>query len=195
MQIVPSEESVYEDARIAFAELDRRQPDPARRLLYGHSLGGAVALDLATREGMGERIAAVVVESTFTSMPALVKGLRWGWVPGLDFAITQRFDSLSKVARVDKPLLIIHGTADRLVPEAMAEELHAAAGSRVKHLVKLEGASHSGATRHPAYARAVGEFLRTIEAATAAPAHTQQLSLLSRETVLEPAAPRAPAAD
>jgi len=182
-EIVPSEESVYEDARVAFEELGRRQPDPARRLLYGHSLGGAVALDLATREGMGERIAAVVVESTFTSMPALVKGLRWGWVPGLDFAITQRFDSLSKIARVDKPLLIIHGTADRLVPESMAEELHAAAGSRVKRLVKLEGASHSGASRHPDYARAVRDFLGAGAITTAAPYFEFPL-----ESPLQPAA-------
>ena len=76
----------------------------------------------AARDGVGEGVAAVVVESTFTSIPALVKGLRWGWVPGLDYAITQRFDSLSKVSRVDKPLLILHGTADRLVPESMADE-------------------------------------------------------------------------
>jgi len=81
--IVPSEESVYEDARAALAELDRRQPDPARRLLYGHSLGGAVALELAAHDSVGERIAAVVVESTFTSIPALVRSMRWGWRPDL----------------------------------------------------------------------------------------------------------------
>lgn len=159
-EIVPSEESVYEDARAAFAELMRLQPDPAKRLLYGHSLGGAIALDLAARNGPGEGVSAVVVESTFTSMPAVIKGMAWGWIPGIEFAITQRFDSLSKVPQVDEPLLIIHGTSDRLVPPSMADELHDAAGSRAKRVVKLEGAAHSGATRHPGYAEAVLEFMR-----------------------------------
>lgn len=175
-QIAPSEESVYEDARAAFAELERRQPDPTRRVLYGHSLGGAVALDVAARGGAGERVAAVVVESTFTSIPALVRGMRWGWLPGLDSAITQRFDSLAKVAQVDVPLLIIHGTADRLVPPSMADELHAAAGSRLKRLVKLEGASHSGASRHPDYASAVLEFMRSAASSSVASVTTTQLS-------------------
>jgi alpha-beta hydrolase superfamily lysophospholipase len=166
-QIVPSEESVYRDAHAAFEELERRQPDPGRRVLYGHSLGGAVALELAA-DGLGPRIGAVVVESTFTSIPALVRGMRWGWLPGLDYAITQRFDSISKLARVENPLLVIHGTGDRLVPDSMADELHAAAGSRVKRVVKLDGATHSGASRHPEYADAVRAFMHLAEIATVA---------------------------
>jgi hypothetical protein len=160
--MVPSERSVYADARAAFAELERRQPDPARRVLYGHSLGGAVALDLAADDGLRGRMTAVVVESTFTSMPALVRGMRWGWLPGLDSAITQRFDSLAKAGSVDVPLLLIHGTADRLVPDEMADELHAAAGSRLKRVVKLDGASHSGASRHAQYADAVRDFMSLV---------------------------------
>ena len=100
--------------------------------------------------------------------PDWARRLHWGWLPGLDYAITQRFDSLSKVAREDKPLLIIHGTADRLVPVPMADELHAAAGSRRERLVKLERASHSGASRHPADADAVRKLLRTTMLASTA---------------------------
>jgi fermentation-respiration switch protein FrsA (DUF1100 family) len=106
----------------------------------------------------------VVVESTFTSIPEVAKGLRWGWVPGLDLAITQRFDSLAKVGRVEEPLLILHGTADGVVPHEMADALYAAAAAQPKRVVKLEGASHSGASRHPGYPVAVREFLATLPA-------------------------------
>jgi hypothetical protein len=106
----------------------------------------------------------VVVESTFTSIPALVRGMRWGWLPGLDAAITQRFDSLTKVAQIDAPLLIIHGTDDRLVPRAMAHALYAAARSHPKRLVELEGATHSGVSRHPEYGKAVQDFMRSAAA-------------------------------
>ena len=163
-ELVPSEDSARTDTRVAFEELMHREPDPARRVVYGHSLGGALALDLAAGNRPDEGIAAVVVESTFTSIPEVAKGLRWGWVPGLDLAITQRFDSLAKVGRVEEPLLILHGTADGVVPHEMADALYAAAAAQPKRVVKLEGASHSGASRHPGYPVAVREFLATLPA-------------------------------
>ncbi|MEY2897134.1 MAG: hypothetical protein RL669_1403 [Pseudomonadota bacterium] len=163
-ELVPSEDSARADTRVAFEELMRREPDPTRRVVYGHSLGGALALDLAAGNRPDEGIAAVVVESTFTSIPEVAKGLRWGWVPGLDLAITQRFDSLAKVGRVEEPLLILHGTADGVVPHEMADALYAAAAAQPKRVVKLEGASHSGASRHPGYPVAVREFLATLPA-------------------------------
>jgi alpha-beta hydrolase superfamily lysophospholipase len=163
-ELVPSEDSARTDTRVAFEELMRREPDPTRRVVYGHSLGGALALDLAAGNRPDEGIAAVVVESTFTSIPEVAKGLRWGWVPGLDLAITQRFDSLAKVGRVEEPLLILHGTADGVVPHEMADALYAAAAAQPKRVVKLEGASHSGASRHPGYPVAVREFLATLPA-------------------------------
>ncbi len=158
-EILPSEDSAREDARAALAELKRREPDPGRRYLFGHSLGGALAIDLAAEPGASQQVAAVVVESTFTSIPAVVQEMKWGWIPGLQIAISQRFDSISKVAQIQAPLLILHGTADSLVPPAMADELLAAATTPRKRLVKLEGAGHSGASRHPAYADAVLDFL------------------------------------
>ncbi|MEG2154545.1 MAG: alpha/beta fold hydrolase [Burkholderiaceae bacterium] len=157
-EILPSEDSARADTRAALTELKRRQPDPARRYLYGHSLGGALAIDLAAERGADE-FAAVVVESTFTSIPAVVQEMKWGWIPGIQLAIRQRFDSINKVAKIEAPLLIVHGTADGLVPPAMADELFAAAASPVKRLVKFEGVGHSGVSRHPGYADAVMSFL------------------------------------
>jgi pimeloyl-ACP methyl ester carboxylesterase len=143
--LLPSEDTALEDARAALDELFRRQPDPHRRFVYGYSLGGALAIALASeRDGL----AGVVVESTFTSIVDLVRSTRWGWLPFVDVAVTQDFDSRSRIARVNEPLLLLHGTADGVIPHTMSDELLAAATSvrpGYKRLVKFEGAGHRGA--------------------------------------------------
>ena len=174
-ELLPSEETAYEDARAAFEELKRREPDPARRFIYGHSLGGALAIDLAagplkeSENGVG----GIIIESTFTSIPAVVRGMKYGWVPGIGLVVTQPFDSATKIGKVETPLLIIHGTADGIVPHAMADELFAAAASKVKKVIKIEGGTHSGASRvgGAAYRDAVLDFVRrsSQQSATATP--------------------------
>jgi len=165
--ILPSETTAGEDARAAFDELRRRQPDASRRYLYGHSLGGALAIQLAA-ELPADQLAGVVVEATFTSIPDLVKGMRWGWVPGLGLVVTQRFDSAARIGKVTAPLLILHGTADNVVPHAMADALYQRAGSRDKRVVKLDGASHSGRSGSAAaYREAVRSFVQSATASTA----------------------------
>ena len=142
--LLPSEDSAAQDTRVAFDELKRRQPDAARRYIYGHSLGGALAIELAS-ELPKDQVAGVIVDSTFTSIPDLVRGMRWGWIPGIGLVVTQRFDSAARIGRVSAPLLILHGTEDNVVPHTMADELYQRAGSRDKRIVKIEGGSHSGA--------------------------------------------------
>ncbi len=163
-ELLPSEETAYEDARVALEELKRREPDPARRFIYGHSLGGALAIDLAAGplKQPANQIGGVIIESTFTSIPAVVRGMKYGWVPGIGLAVTQPFDSATKIGRVEVPLLIIHGTADGIVPHAMADELYAAASSKIKQLIKIEGGTHSGASRvgGTTYRDAVIDFVR-----------------------------------
>jgi alpha-beta hydrolase superfamily lysophospholipase len=170
--LLPSEDTACEDARAALAELKRREPDPTRRFIYGHSLGGALAVDLAAGplKEPGNEVSGIVIEATFTSIPAIVRETKWGWVPGIGLAVTQTFDSASKIGRVDAPLLIIHGTADNIVPHTMADELYAAAASRDKQLVKIDGATHSAASRvgGATYRNAVLGFVRRAASASAA---------------------------
>ena len=159
-ELLPSERSAYEDALAALHELARRQPDPARRFVYGHSLGGAIAIDLAARAD-DVSMAGIVVESSFTSIRDMLTTLRWGDLPGAGLLVTQRFASTRKLAAITSPLLIIHGTADRVVPHTMSDELYAAAISvpkGLKRLVKIEGASHSGSVRNQDYEEAVTRF-------------------------------------
>jgi alpha-beta hydrolase superfamily lysophospholipase len=170
--LLPSEESATEDARLAFEELKRRQPDASRRYLYGHSLGGALAIDIAARELRADpsAVAGVIIESTFTSIPDVVRGMKWGWVPGIGLAVTQPFDSVSKIRDVRAPLLVLHGTSDSVVPHTMADTLYEAAGSREKTLVKIEGGTHSGSSRTggPVYRDAVLDFVRRTGSTTTA---------------------------
>lgn len=158
--LLPSEQTAYQDALAGLRELARRQPDPAKRFIYGHSLGGAVAIDLAAR-AQDVAVAGIVIESSFTNIRDMLSTLDWGHLPGVGLFVTQRFASDSKLAAITQPLLILHGTGDRVVPHTMSDELYAAARSvppGLKRLVKLEGASHSGSVRSPAYGQAVQGF-------------------------------------
>jgi fermentation-respiration switch protein FrsA (DUF1100 family) len=144
---VPSEESAYEDARLAFEELKRREPRADQRYVYGHSLGGAIAIDLATRKDTQGQFAGLIVEASFTRIADLVREFKWGWVPGLSLLITQDFDSLAKVRDLAKPVLFIHGTRDGVIPYRMSEQLYAAAQkapASARQLLIVEGGNHSG---------------------------------------------------
>ncbi|MBV7484265.1 alpha/beta hydrolase [Bordetella sp. BOR01] len=161
--LLPSEETAFEDAAAALRELERRQPDPARRFVYGHSLGGAIAIDLAARDDMSP-FAGLIVESSFTSIAAMLGTLKWGKLPGASLLVTQPFASIEKLATLTTPTLFLHGTADRVVPHTMSDELFAAAlkvPPDLKRLVKIDGASHSGAIRSgQTYETAVRDFVR-----------------------------------
>lgn len=160
---LPSEASALEDAMAGLKELARLQPDPARRFVYGHSLGGAIAIDLAARPDQPD-FAGLIVESSFTSISAMLATLKWGRVPGASLLVTQPFDSVDKLAAMHTPMLFMHGTADRVVPHTMSDELYAAARSvspDLKRLVKIEGATHSGAFRSgEQYDDAVKTFIK-----------------------------------
>lgn len=139
--IVPTEASIHADARTAWEELRQRQPQPGRRVIFGHSMGGAVAVALASELQQGRDYGALILESTFTRMPevAAVAGF-WG---RLAASVTSlEFDSLSRVARVDAPLLMLHGTADHTVPVELGRRLRDAARPGVRW-VEIPGGTHS----------------------------------------------------
>jgi alpha-beta hydrolase superfamily lysophospholipase len=133
---LPSEEMAYEDARAAWDWLAARFPDRPR-YIFGHSLGGAIAIDLASKV-KDER--GVIVEGTFTSMADLVSTMKWGWLP-IGPLITQRFDSMQKVASLGAPLLVVHGEDDNLIKVELGRKLYEAAQVRKRFLL-VEGGSH-----------------------------------------------------
>jgi hypothetical protein len=144
----PSEQSVYEDARVAWSKLTALQPDPVRRYIYGHSLGGAVAIDLAAWLGAGDGpppARGLIVESTFTTLADMARALSYEWLP-VQWILSQKFDSVDKMARVRMPVLVVHGEADRYVPARFSKVLYDAARGP-KELLLIDGGSHNNSMR------------------------------------------------
>jgi uncharacterized protein len=133
---LPSERTACEDARAAWRWLAARHPH-AKRYVYGHSLGGAIGVQLAADV---DDAAGLIVEGTFTSIPEVFGTLKWGWLP-LRPLITQRFDSVRRVPHVKAPLLVVHGSDDELIRPEMGRALYERA-TAPKRFVLVEGGSH-----------------------------------------------------
>jgi fermentation-respiration switch protein FrsA (DUF1100 family) len=131
----PSEEGLYRDAVAAWHYLaGRADTAGAPRLIFGRSLGGAVAVELATRvEADG-----LILESTFPSVRTLARLMFPFPLPDLPV----KYDSLSKIGRIRMPLLAIHGERDELIPFADGRALFEAA-PEPKVWVPIPGAGHN----------------------------------------------------
>ncbi|MFS8867853.1 alpha/beta hydrolase [Synechococcus sp. H65.1] len=127
---IPSEAGAYKDIEAAYAYLRDQGIPPGRILLYGRSVGGGPSVYLAAHKPVG----GLILESTFvTAFRVLTR------IPLLPF---DRFDNLSRIAQINCPLLILHGTQDRLIPFWHAEALYQAARDP-KRLIPIEGADHN----------------------------------------------------
>lgn len=148
----PTEQSCYASGDAAYKWLaDEQKIAPSRIVLCGESLGGGTAVELATRH----EHRALVLVFTFTSLPDAAK-YHYPFLPTRT-AMRTRFDNLSKIAKCPRPVLIVHGTADRTVPFSHGEKLFAAA-NEPKLFVPVGGAGHDLATTS-AVAPALAEFL------------------------------------
>ena len=136
----PSESRLYEDATAAWDYLVYRMGVGAGRVvLYGHSLGGAVAAELALRRPAS---CAVVLDSTFTTMSEMGRR-EYPWMP-IDWLLSERFETQSKLGRLSLPILLVHGGRDGLAPVAMMERLYRAA-QEPKQQIVVTGAGHENA--------------------------------------------------
>ena len=164
---LPSEATVYEDARIAWERLKVLQPDARKRLIYGHSLGGAVAVDLAAELGQdaekGQPIQArgLIIESTFTNLGDVAAALATTYTSlPVRWLVSQKFDSIDKIAEVNMPVLIVHGTADQFVAPRFSQALFEAA-REPKNLLMVPGGNHNNSMNlgRQAYAQAIQALL------------------------------------
>lgn len=132
----PSEEGLYRDGEAAWRYLsEERGVAPARIVLFGDSLGAAVAVDLATRV----EAAGLIVQSGFSSVPDMAAA-HFPFVPRA--LIRTKMDSLSKVQKVQGPKLFIHSPQDEVVPYELGRRLFEAAGEP-KRFLDIPGASHN----------------------------------------------------
>lgn len=135
----PIESQVYEDAQAAWNYLTQKRQIPADQILiYGHSIGGAIAIELATKQ---PEAAALIVQSSFTSMRDLTKRFGLYWFLPMELLLKQHFESLEKMKSITMPVLIIAGDSDLQIPVAMAKSLYKNA-SGFKQLIVIEGGGH-----------------------------------------------------
>jgi uncharacterized protein len=155
----PSEAGLYRDGAAALAQV-RALPDadPARIVLFGRSLGAAVAVELATREP----VRGLILESPFTSIRAMAR-LALPGVP-LGPLLRTRYDSLAKIECLRAPLLVLHSPTDEVVPYAQGEALYAAAPEPKRFHAIGGGAGHNDTYRRggEAYWQALHEFLASL---------------------------------
>ena len=139
--MTPSERSILQDADVAWAELERREPRAGRRVIYGHSMGSGVAVDLASRHRAPTDYAALILESAFTSFDGVAQDAGW-WGRLLASLNHEHFASVEKIRQVHAPLLMLHGSADDTVPLRLGLQLYAAA-HRPKRWVPIDGGGHA----------------------------------------------------
>lgn len=133
----PREKGLYLDVRAAYRHLtEELGRAPGRIVLFGHSLGGAVAIDAA----LDLPVAGLVVQATFTQIRDMARRI----VPGmpLHWIARNRFRSLEKVGKIPLPKLFVHGEKDLSVPPELGRILFDAA-SEPKELLLLPRAGHN----------------------------------------------------
>ena len=131
-----NEAGMYEAADLAYAALrERPDVDPRRIYVYGRSLGTAAATHVASTHD----VAGLILESPFTSGRGMARQ-HYRIVP--TFLVRLQLDNEARIARIHCPILILHGTRDKLVPITMGRAVAAAAGGPVEFM-EIEGAGHN----------------------------------------------------
>jgi pimeloyl-ACP methyl ester carboxylesterase len=137
----PSEEGTYSDSDAVMAYLlSSKNLEPSQTVLWGHSLGCAIATEVATKYPTR----ALILQSGFTSIPAM-SSHKYPCLPGVGFLtkilFKTKYDILSKLGRVHVPILVIHGDQDSVVPHYMGETIFSYARSP-KRFYSVKGAGH-----------------------------------------------------
>lgn len=150
----PFEGGLYEDAHCAFEWLLARGVDPKRLVLWGESLGTAVATEIAARIDC----AGLVLQSPFTN----IQDMAVGFPAMLRSIVQQKFDSLAKIAAVGEPLLVFHSPRDEIVPFEQGRRLFDAARDP-KTFCELSRAGHNTTwSEKDTVLKAFADFLATL---------------------------------
>jgi len=113
----PSEQGLYEDARSTLNWLKIKGVKEKNLILYGESLGTAVAIEIAQNKDL----AGIILESPFTSMVELAQKY-YPFIP-VKFLLKDKYETIKKLPNINSPLLVLHGKLDSIVPFSMGEEL------------------------------------------------------------------------
>ncbi|MCX5804900.1 MAG: alpha/beta hydrolase [Proteobacteria bacterium] len=133
----PSEEGTYLDAEAAWDYLIQCGNSPEKIIVYGQSLGGAIATEVAIRK----KPVALIIESSFTSMPDLGSKL-YPWLP-VKLLAKYQYSTLTKISIINFPKLIIHSPDDEIVPFKHGRILYEKA-SQPKDFLEIRGGHNDG---------------------------------------------------
>jgi fermentation-respiration switch protein FrsA (DUF1100 family) len=132
-----TEEGTYRDAEAAYDHLvSRPESASGRVVVFGQSLGSAVAVELSLRR----RVDGLILEAPLISIREMARTV-FPWFPGTGWLKT-RYDTLSKIGKVKAPLLILHGDRDEIVPFEHGERLYGAA-NEPKRFYTIRGSGHN----------------------------------------------------
>ncbi|MBZ0272777.1 alpha/beta hydrolase [bacterium] len=156
----PSEESLYAAGFATYAWLTQNGVSGENIIVFGKSLGGGVTTKVASER----KVAGVVLESTFTSIPAVARRL-FPFLPEGPISGGERYDSAARIGRIDAPVLVLHGDEDELIPVSEGKKLHDAA-KEPKDIVIFPGAGHNDVAivAGPAYGQALAKFAEKVTA-------------------------------
>jgi fermentation-respiration switch protein FrsA (DUF1100 family) len=150
----PTETGTYRDATAAWDYLvDERRIAPQEIVIFGRSLGGAIAAELASHT----RPAALILESAFTSVPNMAARL-YPWLP-VRWLSRYRYDTRRALEATSSPVLIIHSREDDIIPYAEGEQLFAHAREPKRFLKILGGHGNGFLISRDAYERGIDDFL------------------------------------
>lgn len=136
----PNEAGVLADGRAAHRWLGQRIGKKSTDIvIFGRSLGGAIAVDCAAQQGAR----GLILDRTFATLPE-VAAQHYPWLP-VRWLMRNRYESIRKIARYDGPLLQCHGDVDEVVPFESGKRLYEAAPSLQKEFVVMKGVGHNGA--------------------------------------------------
>lgn len=121
----PTEEGLYEDARAAIEFVQNMGISRQRVVLYGESLGTGVAVRMASEHAESDPIAALVLETPYTSITDVAAN-HYPFAP-VRWLLKDRFEAISRIAKVNAPVLMFHAEDDRVIPIKFAKRLFSAA--------------------------------------------------------------------
>lgn len=138
----PSETGTYLDARAAWNFLvEEKGVEPERIIIFGRSLGGAVAAYLAAQLGQETTPGALILESTFTSLPDMAARL-YPFLP-VRWLAKYSYNTLGRLSDVHAPVLVVHSPGDEIIPSIHGQALYAAA-PEPKMFLEISGGHNSG---------------------------------------------------
>ena len=139
----PSLSGIIDDGVTAARLHEKIRPKHVPSILYGYSLGGAIAGQIIRRHPFD----GLILQSTFTNLPDIAR-VTFPRIP-LHLVSGRLFDTLEVVRNLTIPALIIHGTTDEVCPSWMAQQLHDSCGAGEKKLILVEGGLHKDLFERP----------------------------------------------